>query len=156
MMASALTKVAGRKVPIYPGVEEPLVIPQKQPRAPQAAALAKWEHDRRFPPGEAVEFLRRTIRKHPGEVTLLTIGPLTNIGILFRVDPEIPKLLKALVMMCGRFIDPVGDPLPAEWNAGCDPHATAIAYAAQPPVHRSIGLDVTTKVQAARPDPWRA
>jgi purine nucleosidase len=146
-MASALTQVAGRKVPIYPGIEDPLVIPQKQPQAPQAAALARWKHDRNFPTGEAVEFLRRTIRKHPGEVTLLTIGPLTNIGILFRVDPEIPKLLKALVMMCGRFIEPGGDPLPAEWNAACDPHATAIAYAARPPVHRSIGLDVTTKVQ---------
>src|SRR5690606_10321312 len=33
-----------------------------------------------------------------------------------------------------------------EWNAMLDPHATAIVYAAQPPVHRSIGLDVTTQV----------
>jgi len=150
MMASALSKVAGKKVPIYPGVEEPLVIPQKQPHAPQAAALEKWEHDSEFPTGEAVEFLRRTIRKHAGEVTLLTIGPLTNIALLFRVDPEIPRLLKALVMMCGRFVEPGPDLLPAEWNARCDPHATAIVYAARPPVHRSIGLDVTKRVQMDR------
>src|SRR5215471_2753008 len=81
MMASALCKVAGKQIPIYPGVDTPLLVPQKQPKAQQASALDKWDHDTQFPKGEAVEFLRRTIRAHPGEVTLLTIGPLTNIGL---------------------------------------------------------------------------
>jgi len=147
MLASVLCKVAAKNVPIFPGCEEPLVIPQRQPLAPQAAALAKWDHDTRFPAGEAVGFLRETIRKHPGQVTLLTIGPLTNIALLFRADAEIPSLLKRLVMMCGRFIEEGPDFASAEWNAGCDPHATSIVYNARPPLHRSIGLDVTTRVR---------
>jgi inosine-uridine nucleoside N-ribohydrolase len=149
MMASALCKVAGKDVPIFPGVEEPLLIPLKQKQAPQAAALRKWDHDKKFPQGQAIEFLRQTIRKYPGEVVLLPIGPLTNIGLLFSVDPEIPSLLKGLVMMCGVFtVFPylqagLG---PLEWNAKGDPHATAIVYRATTSIHRSIGLDVTRQV----------
>ncbi|MBM4082680.1 MAG: nucleoside hydrolase, partial [Planctomycetes bacterium] len=41
MMASALCKVAGKSVPIFPGVEKPLLIQLKQRQAPQAAALGK-------------------------------------------------------------------------------------------------------------------
>jgi inosine-uridine nucleoside N-ribohydrolase len=145
MLASALCKVAGKQVPIYPGADTPFLIEQKQPLAQQAAALNKWDHDTLFPKGQAVEFLRQTIHRHPGEITLLTIGPLTNIGLLFRADPEIPYLLKQLVLMCGVFTTKTVDN-PLEWNAMLDPHATAIVYRAPVPVHRSIGLDVTCRV----------
>lgn len=146
-LASALCRAAERDVPIYPGAANPLLIAQRQTAAAQAAALSRWPHRQDFPTGEAVEFLRRTIRAHPHEITLLTIGPLTNIALLFAVDPEIPALLKQLVMMCGVFTQD----LPQyggqrEWNAMLDPHASAIVYAARPPVHRSVGLDVTFQV----------
>lgn len=147
MLASAVCRAAGRDIPIYPGAENPLVVPQRQTHAAQASALGRWEHATTFPQGEAVEFLRRTIRAHPHEITLLTIAPLTNIGLLFSVDPEIPPLLKGLVMMCGRFTDRVeGNYGPVEWNAGGDPHATAIVYRSEVKVHRSVGLDVTSRV----------
>ena len=146
MLASVLCKVAGKHVPIFPGSEEPLLVPQRQKQAPQAAALPKWEHDQEFPRGQAIEFLRRTIREYPGEVILLTIGPLTNIGLLFRVDTEIPSLLKGLVMMCGVFTNRLAGVGPLEWNALGDPHATAIVYQAATGIHRSIGLDVTCQV----------
>jgi len=147
MLASVQCKVAGKKIPIYPGTEAPLIIDQKQPKAPQAAALPKWPHDKDFQRSEAVEFLRRTIRKHPGEITLLTIGPLTNIALLFSIDPEIPQLLKALVLMCGVFEPEKRGHGPLEWNAMCDPHATRIVYRARAKIHRSIGLDVTMQVR---------
>ena len=148
MLASVLCKVAGERVPIFPGTEEPLLVPQKQKQAPQAAALRKWDHDKEFPQGQAIEFLRQTIRKYPGEVVLLTIGPLSNIGLLFRVDPEIPSLLKGLVMMCGVFNSQQAGvvPLNWNWNAICDPHAAAIVYRATTNIHRSIGLNVTSQV----------
>jgi len=146
MLASVLCKVAGKHVPIFPGSEEPLLVPQGQKQAPQAAALPKWEHDQEFPRGQAIEFLRRTIREYPGEVILLTIGPLTNIGLLFRLDTEIPSLLKGLVMMCGVFTKRLAGVGPLEWNALGDPHATAIVYQAATGIHRSIGLDVTCQV----------
>jgi purine nucleosidase len=146
-IASALCKVAGKDVPIYPGTENPLLVLQHQPNVPQAAALANWPHDTEFPQSQAVEFLRSTIRQHPGEITLLTIGPLTNIGLLFAIDPEIPSLLEGLVMMIGRFTHHSAGYNPGEWNAICDPHAAAIVYRAAAATHRSVGLDVTMQVR---------
>ena len=147
MLASALCKVAGKDIPIFPGCEAPILIHQKQRTAPQAAALNKWDHDTAFPQGQAIEFLRQTVRDNPGEVTLLTVGPLTNAGLLFAVDPEIPFLLGRLVMMCGVFTNRLPGVGPREWNAIGDPHATAIVYQASTDVHRSIGLDVTCQVR---------
>ena len=146
-LASVLCNVAGRDIPIFPGREAPLLQAQRQPHAPQAAALSRWVHQPDFPVGEAVPFLRQTIRAHPGEVTLLAIGPLTNIAALFAVDEEIPYLLKGLVLMCGMFnhrLDGVG---PLEWNALLDPHAAAIVYRSGVTIHRSVGLDVTEQVK---------
>lgn len=146
MMASAQCKLAGKDIPIFPGAAQPLIIDQRQPEAPQAAKLDKWAHDTKFPTGEAVEFLRHTIRANPGEITLFAIGPLTNVALLFHSDPEIPGLLKELVLMCGVFAGSNWQGKPLEWNAILDPHASEIVYRAQPPIHRSVGLDVTTKV----------
>ncbi len=147
MMASALCRAARKDTPIYPGASVPMVVAQKQTHAAQAEALGRWDHETRFPEGEAVEFLRRTIRAHPHEIILLTIAPLTNIGLLLSLDPEIPSLLKGLVMMCGRFGGPVQGTYGAtEWNASGDPHATAIVYRSQVQMHRSVGLDVTSWV----------
>lgn len=149
MLASALCRVAQKDIPIFPGAENPLLVAQKQTTAPQAAALKNWDHQIKFPKGEAVEFLRHTIRANPGEIVLLTIGPLTNIGLLFAADPEIPSMLKGLVMMCGYFFQRLEGVNRSEWNAYGDPHATAIVYRAQVPLHRSIGLDVTCQVTMA-------
>ena len=124
-------------------------MPQRQPEAGQARALTNWSHRDTFPTGEAVEFLRATIRANPGEVTLLGIAPMTNIGLLFALDPEIPHLLKQLVLMNGHFAMQAGGTVgygPVEWNSGGDPHATAIVYNAHVPVHRSVGIEVTTRV----------
>jgi len=150
-MASVLCKIADRNVPIFPGRRECLLVEQRQPTVPQAAALTKWDHDTRFPEADAIGFLRRTIRANPGEVVLLGIGPMSNIAALFAADEEIPGLLKGLVLMCGNFLS--SHP-PVEWNALVDPTAAAIVYRAAPPYHRSIGLDVTEKVTMA-PDEVR-
>ena len=147
-LTSALLKAAGRDdIPIYPGVEQPLLIAQKQPVAHQVKYLSKWPHETKFPEGQAIEFMRRTIRENPNEITLLAVGPMTNIALLFAVDPEIPALLKRLVVMCGAFTYRyLGEPCLSEWNARCDPHATAMIYNAPVKNIVSVGLDVTTEV----------
>jgi purine nucleosidase len=146
MLASALCIAAGKDIPIYPGAEEPLLTAQAQPEAPQARALVNWDHRKTFPEGEAVEFLRQTIRRHPGEITLLTIGPLTNIALLFKTDREIPRLLKRVVSMCGAFTNRFPNTTMVEWNAVVDPHATAIVYKAEVDIHRSVGIEITSQV----------
>ena len=143
-MASAMCKVAGREIPIYPGYEQPYQIAQRQPEAPQARALANWAHETEFPQGQAVEFLARTIRANAGEVILLTIGPLTNIARLFQAHPDVPGLLKGMVLMGGAFGKGYEDK--SEWNLLLDPHATEIVYGTPVRIHRSIGLNVTQQV----------
>lgn len=145
-MASALCKVVGKEVPIYPGLDKPILTPQHQLLCPQASSLTRWPHETKFSEAEAIEFLQHTIRANPGEVTLLAIGPLTNIGLLFAVDPEIPGLLKSLVLMCGSFLRRDEWQGMTEWNAIGDPYATAIVYQAPVKIHRSLGLDVTSRV----------
>lgn len=145
-MASAICQQAGRgDVPIHSGAEQALLVDIRQKRAEQAAALGSWKRQRDFPANTAIEFLRQTIRANPGEIVLLPIGPLTNLALLFATDPEIPSLLKGLVLMCGQFFETMR----GEWNAINDPHATAIVYGhgrqARPAQHTSFGLDVTTK-----------
>jgi inosine-uridine nucleoside N-ribohydrolase len=175
-MASAMCRLAGRDVPIYPGAERPLLAPQRQPAATQAAALAEWPHESGFPENEAVTFLRDAIRAAPGEVTLLAIGPLTNVALLFATYPDTPGLLKELMLMCGAFGTGSAPVTHAEWNARVDPHAAAIVYgthgtrpvrrspgeAVRPTVaplsvgvHRSVGLDVTLQVQLSRDEAQR-
>jgi len=144
-MASAMCIHVGRDdIPVHSGADRPLLIDSLQGQAPQAEALGDRPRRRDFLPATAVEFLRRTIRARPDEVTLLAIGPLTNVAVLFACDPEIPTLLKQLVLMGGCFFGPR-----AEWNLRCDPHAAAIVYGqgsqACPQRHVSFGLDVTTQ-----------
>lgn len=145
-MVSAICRHVGRdEVPIHIGADRPWLIESRQPKAPQAAALGDWPRNKKYAPATAIEFLRQTIRANPGEITLLAIGPLTNVALLFSADPEIPALLKDLVLMGGAFFDRNY----AEWNILNDPHAAAVVYGegpqARPARHVSYGLDVTTK-----------
>lgn len=147
-MASAILTHAGKaNVPIYPGAENPLIIGQKQPVAAQADALCDWTRQQTFARGEALIAMRHAIRQNPGEVTLLGIGPMTNIALLFAMDPDLPAMLEQLVIMCGIFTYGLkAYTCLSEWNSRCDPHASAMVYAAPVPIVRSIGLDVTTQV----------
>jgi purine nucleosidase len=139
-LVKALCEAAGENIPIYPGIEKPLVIEQRQISAAQAERLAGTPAT--FPKGQAIDFMRTTIRQNPGEVTLLAVGPFTNIATLFESDPEIPHLLKELVIMGGKFSDYPTPWGPTEWNAIVDPHATAIVFSSGVPL-RAYGLDVT-------------
>lgn len=143
-LASAICQAAGQEdVPIHVGTAPPFLVEPRQPRAPQYEALSdQWPHQNFANDNTALPFLRDTIRARPGEITLLTIGPLTNIALLFTIDPELPAMLKHLVMMGGRFFTPGAD---AEWNIICDPHAAAKVFAAPVPRLTAVGLDVTTQ-----------
>lgn len=140
-LASAVCHAAGRAgIPIHVGASQPLLVAERQPDAYQSLALNdRWPHQTFGPDNTAVEFLRNTIRAHPGEITLLTIGPLTNIGLLFALDPEIPAQLAGMMVMGGTFDAQVND---EEWNLICDPHAAAIVMAA-PRELTSVGFNVT-------------
>lgn len=153
MLADAVCRAFGRnEVPIFSGVGRPFLIPQRQPDVPQANVLPRWPHRDPFAPHAAVDFLRQTIRARPGEITLLTVGPLTNAGLLYAMDPEIPSLLKRHVMMGGHYLNRAVGHGPTEWNTAGDPHATAVVFAAPLSSVTCIGLDVTTRCQLPADD----
>jgi purine nucleosidase len=143
-LASAVCLAAGREdVPIHAGIDVPLLVPQRQPEAPQKAVLERWPHRHDFEPYTAVPFLREAIRARAGEITLLAVGPFTNVAALFAADPEIPRLLKSLIVMGGVYSTTVAGAPRVEWNAGGDPQATAILFRAPVPELTAYGLDVT-------------
>jgi purine nucleosidase len=90
--------------------------------------------------------MRRAIRARPNEVTLVTIGPLTNIALLFALDPQLPSLLKSVVSMAGVYFP---HERPVETNVVIDPLAAAMVFAAtaRPGAapHVLVGLNVTTR-----------
>jgi purine nucleosidase/pyrimidine-specific ribonucleoside hydrolase len=89
----------------------------------------------------AVDFLIDTILGGRGDITVLTIGAMTNVAMAIIKEPRILAKLPRIVSMAGTF-----DRLASEWNIKCDPVAAATLMASKVPM-RIIGLDVTTKVQ---------
>ena len=140
MLADAVCRAGGNfDVPVHVGAEHAWLVPPKQPNAPQAEALTdRWPHRAFAKDNTAIDFLRQTIRARPGEITLLAIGPFTNIALLFAIDPEIPALLKHLMLMGGWFTSPQ-----REWNILCDPHSAAKVFASPVPELTAVGIDVT-------------
>ncbi len=145
-MASAMCRHVGRDdIPIHPGCSNGLLEDMIQQDAAQADALGDWPRRKDFQRESAVEFLRTTLRRHPGEITLLAIGPLTNLAALLAVDEEAASLLDRLVIMGGRFFS-AGC---TEWNIRNDPEAAAMVLDSphRPSAPRTtlLGLDVTTQ-----------
>jgi purine nucleosidase len=89
----------------------------------------------------AVDFILDQIRRNPGEITLVCIGPLMNVGALIDKDPATFRKLKRAVIMGGSFDrgygDPYGPPTPAEpeWNIKNDPQAAQKLFASGVPIY---------------------
>jgi purine nucleosidase len=145
-----ICRAAGRTdIPIHAGASDVLLVGPGQPDVPQYAAIRHLPHRIDWPPNTAVDFLRKTIRARPGEVTLLTVGPFTNAALLLAVDPPIASLLKGFVSMAGLFYPATrrrfGRAL--DWNSVVDPIAAAMVYHARVPGHTSLGLDVSMQCE---------
>ena len=142
----------GRAVPL----ERPLEI-TPETHGPQGIGYAELGEpsraiSRRYGPDLIVEEARR----RPGELTLVTLGPLTNLALALRGEPALPGLLRRWICMGGAFRVP-GNTTPAsEWNVHCDPEAAAAclsawqaAVDADPATPRALllGLDVTEQAR---------
>ncbi len=126
-VAKDVLKVANRQdIPVYPG-----------------AYNKKWLETKT----EATEFLINHISENPKEITLVTLGPLTNIGSVIQQKPEIIDDLKQIIIMGGLiFPDKLDIPyLEAEFNIANDGLAANIVFS-QPIETTLIGLEVTTQV----------
>lgn len=142
-LASALCIAAKKDVPIYPGARDTLLVRRARKHVRQAEALARLPHLERFEENAYLEFMKSVILESPGEVTLLAIGPLTNVGLLFSAYPDVARSLKRLIIMGGNFQNPNLGLGYMESNTMCDPHASAMVYRTRVARHCSVGCDVT-------------
>jgi len=157
----AVLELAGRgDVEVALGREVPLVRPlvttpeTHGPRGlgyaelpPPAASLSKRH---------AVDVLIDEARRRPGELTLVTLGPLTNLAIAVLREPELPRLYRRYVLMGGAYRSPGNTAPTTEWNINVDPDAAKVVFSAwtaarnaDPSIARpvALGLDVTEKAK---------
>jgi len=156
----AVLQLAGRAdVEVALGREVPLVRPLETtpdthgPRGlgyaelPPATAPLSKRH--------AVDLLIEEARRRPGELTLVTLGPLTNLAVAVLREPELPRLLKRYVLMGGAYRSPGNTAPTTEWNIHVDPDAARVVFrawaeagaASGSPRPVALGLDVTERAR---------
>ncbi len=91
----------------------------------------------------AVSFIIETIEKYPDEVTLVAVGPMTNLAMAFRHRPELAEHVKSLVFMGGNARVPGNVTPAAEFNIWFDPEAAAAVLSSPIPRIVMFGLDIT-------------
>lgn len=94
----------------------------------------------------AAEFLVDKVSEYPGEVSILALGPLTNIALAIKRDSSFAKKLKRLVILGGAFFS-LGNVNPAaEANIYGDPEAADIVFTSGANID-VVGINITTQVQ---------
>ena len=147
-LAKYLCDAAGQEIPICAGVQKATILDRKLKGNPQIEYIPpeKRAPAEQFTRYNVVEFMRSIILAHPHEVTLLAVGPFTNVGLLFAAAPEVIPLLKGLTIMGGNYFNPFTGYGLFSSNAMYDPHATYIMYHAHVASHRALGSDVTNNI----------
>jgi inosine-uridine nucleoside N-ribohydrolase len=95
---------------------------------------------------DAVGCLLDLIRRSPGELTLVALGPLTNLALAWRRDAHTFRQLAEIVIMGGAVTVPGNVTPVAEFNIYVDPEAAQVVFASGLPI-TLIGLDVTERVR---------
>lgn len=139
-------ELCGADVPVYRGADRPLIRP---------AIPAQFFHgkdglgDQNYPApkkaaadGHAVDILITTIKQNPG-LTLVTLGPLTNVAMAVAKAPEIVSMVERCIVMGGA-ANTVGNVTPAaEYNIWCDPEAAQRVFSSGLPVEM-VGCELST------------
>ena len=154
--ALALVEMAGADCPVAEGAAAPLVRPLEPPGYyvhgdEGFGHLGAPKPRRRAAPLSAAEFIVETLRNQPHEITLVPVGPLTNIALALQLDPEITQKVDRVVIMGGA-VDCRGNVTEwAEANIWHDPHAASEVLTAPWPV-TLVGLDVTERTRCGPMD----
>lgn len=145
---SVLELANASDIPVAVGCELPLVQPSLL--APETHGDTGLGYAKLPEPGtrptvqHGSDFLIEKIMSQPGEVTLLAIGPLTNVALAIRQEPRIVNAVKELIIMGGAIRSEGNTTALAEFNTYVDPHAAHIVYHAGMPT-TLVPLDVTYK-----------
>ena len=162
----SVLELAGRgDVPVALGAERPLVKPlqtTEETHGPRGIGHADLPAPTRaLEPAEAADVIVGAARRRPGDVSLITLGPMTNLALALEREPRLPALLRAWAFMGGAFRVPGNTTPTAEWNTFVDPDAAkaclaawTVAIAADPSLALplAMGLDVTERARITPAD----
>jgi purine nucleosidase len=99
----------------------------------------------------AVALVERVMAE-PGQLTIVAIGPLTNVALALMLEPRVADAVSGIVVMGGIYLEQTNvSSRPGEYNFWCDPDAASIVLASGAPL-RLVGLDVTQQVRLSRAD----
>jgi len=125
-------ELCGKQTPVYEGAPRPLL---REPywafffHGPDGMGGMNYPEPKRpAEPTPAVEAIIKAFRESPGEITLVTLGPLTNIALAISIAPDIVQKIPICYMMAGAACT-VGNITPAaEYNVWVDPEAARMVY----------------------------
>jgi purine nucleosidase len=146
-----LTALTGRDIPVTKGVATPWV---KTPESPPAHIHgadglgnlgARKPVERKVDPRSSAQFIVDMARAHPGEITLVAVGPLGNLSLALQIEPQLPNLVHEVIVMGGTVAEPGNVSPVAEANIWNDPHAADRVFTAGWKI-TMVGLDVTHRV----------
>jgi purine nucleosidase len=150
---SVLELCGAGDVEVAGGSLAPLVAPPRTAtgHGPQGLGYARLAQARASAsPRFAPDLLVGEARRQPGEIVLVATGPLTNVALAVRRDPELPQLLRRLVVMGGAFDYPGNTTPTAEFNILVDPEAAKVVFDAFASADRKpliCGLNVTERTE---------
>lgn len=151
-MAKQLIDSLGYDIKVYPGEDMPIKSKIEDLIEPRIKAkeildekgkylFPQWNESMRNHKIEnlsAIDFIIDMVHKYPNEITLITIGPMTNVARALEKDPSIESLIKEIRIMGGG----IGLTYP-EWNVFCDPEAAYKIYHSKIQKITQVGCNVT-------------
>jgi Inosine-uridine nucleoside N-ribohydrolase len=143
-----LTWLGGERVPLGLGAEKPLVADTTWFEGWQSVYGKTLPWNSRPSTILAANLMIHTIRTNPRQVSILSLGPMTNLAQAARLEPAIIPLTREVIVMGGSFN--TRNPTP-EFNVRCDPEAAQIVFSSGWKVH-ILGLDITRRVHFSRRD----
>ncbi|MCK6585852.1 MAG: nucleoside hydrolase [Anaerolineales bacterium] len=152
---SVLELAKAGHVPVFRGCDLPLVkesLLSPETHGDSGLGYAKLPEPPTKPQaGHGSDYLIEEIMSQPGKVTLVCIGPLTNIALAIRQEPRIVENVKEVFIMGGAIQQPGNTTAQAEFNTCVDPHAAHIVFHSGMPITLTP-LDVTYQCIFTRND----
>ncbi|HEX9333098.1 MAG TPA: nucleoside hydrolase [Anaerolineales bacterium] len=143
---SVLDLANASHIPVAQGCKLPLVQPSllaPETHGDTGLGYAKLPEPRSKPIHQhGIDFLIEKILASTGEITLVAIGPLTNVALAIRQEPRLVEAIKEIIIMGGAIRQEGNTTALAEFNTYVDPHAAHIVYHAGIPA-TLVPLDVT-------------
>jgi purine nucleosidase len=151
-----LDKLGRPDVPVLRGADRPLVTDMAQVRALfHGPAVARADAAvRRGPTSDvtAAQYLVDAVAREPGRITVVAIGPMTNLALAIRLSPSFATDVRELVLMAGSGTNLAQNiTVTGDFNAYVDPEALHIVLESGARI-RMVGIDQTSRVRLTRAD----